>query len=55
MLSLQWVTVVQKICPTDGLGVSWPAQLVFRIELLFYASELLAKSRETNCELLVRP
>ena len=28
MLSLQWVTVVQKICPTDGLRVSWPAQLV---------------------------
>ena len=28
MLSLQWVTVVQKICPTDGLWVSWPAQLV---------------------------
>ena len=28
MLSLQWVNVVQKICPTDGLRVSWPAQLV---------------------------
>ena len=28
MLSLQWVTVIQKICPTDGLWVSWPAQLV---------------------------
>ena len=28
MLSLQWVTVVRKICPTDGLWVSWPAQLV---------------------------
>ena len=25
---MQWVTVVQKICPTDGLWVSWPAQLV---------------------------
>ena len=28
MLSLQWVTVAQKICPTDGLWVSWPAQIV---------------------------
>ena len=28
MLSLQWVTVVQKICLTDGLWVSWLAQLV---------------------------
>ena len=28
MLSFQWVTVVQKICPTDGSWVSWPAQLV---------------------------
>ena len=28
MLSVQWVTVIQKICPTDGLWVSWPAQLV---------------------------
>ena len=31
MLSLQWVTVVQKICPTDGFWVSWPAQLVWGV------------------------
>ena len=28
VLSLQWVTVVQKICPTDWLWVFWLAQLV---------------------------
>ena len=34
---MQWVAVVQKICPTDGLWVSWPAQLV-RISILPYFS-----------------
>ena len=36
MLSLQWVTVVQKVCPTDGLWVSWPAQLVCMMNADFH-------------------
>ena len=40
MLSLQWVTVVQKICPTDGLWVSWPAQLVASTNVLVGSSAL---------------
>ena len=46
MLSLQWVIVVQKICPTDGLWASWSAQLVdyytgvslYSVAVLFFLS-----------------
>ena len=37
MLSLQWVTVVQNICPTDGLGcfLAGPARITVEVSHFF--------------------
>ena len=45
MLSLQWVTAVQKICPTDGLWVSWPAQLVLHGKATLLINRSLLRPR----------
>ena len=44
MLSWQWVTDVKTICPTEGLWVSWPAQLVSCLQSEIWSGSETRKS-----------